>query len=123
MMTPATVPKTDAQRDHAFTLDTGETVVVNVSKLPTPPSADAVAIHLATRMVDPTTGDTIVVGSSPVTCEHTVTVLTASMAEGLDFAAHLSNEIALQANRVRATKAALTSLAGVAAAVQTSTGA
>ena len=119
-MTPTTVPKLDPVRDHAFTLDTGETVVVNVAKLPTPPSADAVAVHLATRMVDPATGETIRVGTSPVQCDHTVTVLSGAMAEGLDFAGHLANEIATQANRVRATKAALMSLARIAEAVQTS---
>ncbi len=118
-MTPATVPKTDPLRDHAFTLETGETIVVNVSKLPTPPSADASAIHLVARMVDAATGNNILISGSPVRCEHTSTVLHSALAEGLDVAGHLAAEIEAQAQRVRGVASALSSLAGIAVSVAT----
>lgn len=117
-MTPATVPNLDAARDHAFLLDTGETVVVQVQQAPNQLPGSDVAIQITPRLVDPATGATLQVnGHDVVASTYTATVPTASFdVVGFDLTTYLAGLIADQAPRARAVSAALSSLSLIAPA-------
>ncbi|HEY5086258.1 MAG TPA: hypothetical protein VII66_02775, partial [Gemmatimonadaceae bacterium] len=84
------------------------------------PNGDAIAIRVQARMVDPLTGDTLLVGTEPVQSDaHVATVLSGALADGsITLASIVSGRMATEALRPRAYKAALTSFMAIATATQ-----
>jgi len=116
-MTNATVPNTDAARDHCFLLDTGETVVVKVQQAPNALPGGDIAIQITPRQVDPATGATIMVGQRAAEAPaYTATIpLDSFSVAGFDLNTYLAGLIADQAPRARAFAASLKSVATLAA--------
>lgn len=117
-MLSATVPNIDPQRDHAFTLDTGETVVVRIERVPHQPPGGDVAIRVTPRLVDPTTGATLQVAGTDVIAPSVSATITLALfdAPSFDVTSYLAGLLTEQAPRARAYHAALTSLASIAPA-------
>lgn len=115
-MQTATVPNI-GPNDHAFLLDTGETAVANINVQPFKPGQSVVNVLVSGRLVDPTTGATLMIGASacqaPAFCYG---VHADALANGTDMAVIVANGMADQVQKARALAAALKSLAALGAA-------
>lgn len=110
----ATPPFALQPTEHAFTLDTGETAVVDVRPQPYTPAQPKVDIFVAARLVDPQTGVTLQENGHDVACpSHTYSMTADLLANGGDLTVLVADGMQEQAERVRRTRAALQALAAL----------